>query len=829
MFGLPLHTMILKLHPAVALWSHGRHSGRPLGPSTPPEQTRPQEVAVQAMARAVAQHSAARKALDTLLYLCGCLGFCGRTALLLLVLLNTQNTMAQSCDFVLSGQVIDEHDTEALGYPEIWLPDLGRGIVGDSLGRFEVNNLCAGPLRVVCHHIGCESLDTVLVISGNTAVVFYLEHHTELLQMVEVFDNRYRQAMGAEHVLNGAALEARKHMPLAEALAGLPGISVWQGAGAISKPVVDGLMGVRLSTTVNGTLQEDQQWGNDHAPAFDLLSAGRVRVVRGAAAVLFGPESVGGALDVETRLLPETPLERQQSWMLRSYTNGRGGQLSYQTTKKRPSGAGWVWSGGVNRHGDLHSPDYSLTNTGSFSGGVSGMFRSAVKRWRYESESRVFLNDAAIMRAAHIGNLTDLNTAIGASRPLVVEPFGYLIDAPRQSVQHVSQTFNAVFQPKLELRHRFHASIQWNRRREFDRRRGGRRDVPVLHLQLLTPAAGWQRSRISERGVSEWAVQWQGQFNYNIFGTGFLPLLPDYNQHTVGVARLQRRVWASLGIEAEYGLRADIRSLTKIEPTGTALDRTRHNYFLWAAHMGISKKWLAHQVRLSVSNNRRAPAVAELYARGIHQSVAAYELGSPLLKPELSTKATAEHLFNKNRWSVNQSLFVQYIDGFINLEPLPEPILTIRGAFPAFQYRQHQVFLAGHSAMIQYRNEKNLEISGGHNIFYHTVVHGLESALYYQPASRFFIHSDISYKGWHFSPGAVYQLRQHLAPEGDFLVPPAAYWLAQAGIAYTWRAHRVQLTCHNVFNQQYRDYLSRLRYFADQPGRDVQLLLQFNL
>jgi iron complex outermembrane receptor protein len=39
----------------------------------------------------------------------------------------------------------------------------------------------------------------------------------------------------------------------------------------------------------------------------------------------------------------------------------------------------------------------------------------------------------------------------------------------------------------------------------------------------------------------------------------------------------------------------------------------------------------------------------------------------------------------------------------------------------------------------------------------------------------------------------------------------------------------LSLEVRNLFNRAYRDYLSRLRYFADEPGRDVQVRLVYRL
>ncbi len=60
----------------------------------------------------------------------------------------------------------------------------------------------------------------------------------------------------------------------------------------------------------------------------------------------------------------------------------------------------------------------------------------------------------------------------------------------------------------------------------------------------------------------------------------------------------------------------------------------------------------------------------------------------------------------------------------------------------------------------------------------------------------------------------------------DFAEPPPGYWLLGASLD-TEIGHRqtvrVGIDAHNLLNTAYREYISLLRYYADQPGRDVRV------
>jgi iron complex outermembrane receptor protein len=70
-------------------------------------------------------------------------------------------------------------------------------------------------------------------------------------------------------------------------------------------------------------------------------------------------------------------------------------------------------------------------------------------------------------------------------------------------------------------------------------------------------------------------------------------------------------------------------------------------------------------------------------------------------------------------------------------------------------------------------------------------------------------------------------------PNIDYVDPPPSYSLLDAGVGSDvqvgGQACRVNLSVKNVLNTRYRDYLSRFRYFIDEPGRDIILRIQVPL
>jgi iron complex outermembrane receptor protein len=85
--------------------------------------------------------------------------------------------------------------------------------------------------------------------------------------------------------------------------------------------------------------------------------------------------------------------------------------------------------------------------------------------------------------------------------------------------------------------------------------------------------------------------------------------------------------------------------------------------------------------------------------------------------------------------------------------------------------------------------------------------------------------------GAYFELGTtVVQRQTYVPPVTIYKLPTAGYALFNAQIgAASITAGRLRLepslAVRNLFNRQYRDYLSRYRLFVDEPGRDVVLRL----
>lgn len=747
---------------------------------------------------------------------------------------------SQKCHFAVSGTVRDQLGKSPLEFANIYVEETSQGAVADVKGFFRLENLCAGNYHLRISHVSCESQRLFLKISQDTIIEVFLAHHEEFLQEVrisaykiEIPNTRTQNTIGAEQL----GRESGKN--LAQILENITGVNSIKSGSGIAKPVIHGLYGNRIAILNNGLVQAGQQWGNDHAPEIDPHTAQKITVVKGVEAIEYGGNTLGGAVLVEPSAISSDP-DVHGSVHYVFHTNGLGHTLSGKVEK----GGGWadwrvVLSGKM--IGDRHAPDYFLTNTGSkeLNGAVS--LAKNIGKFKTQVYYSLFNTELGILRGSHIGNLTDLQTAIGQAKPFFTnDHFSYQINAPRQVVQHhllkVTTKYLLDNQGFINLTY----GGQLNRREEFDVRRGGRSSIPSLDLTLQSHFLDAQYHFFSEKNWElKMGLQTKFNSNGNNAGTGILPLIPNYDlwngaAYVMYKKNTQNWFYETGGRYDFYAIQVSAIS-RDLNRTVENLEHFFHNYSL-SGGIGFQKSPVFSS-KLNIGLTQRSPEVNELYSFGLHQGVSGIEEGNRDLRAEKSLKVIWTNSYSlHNRFLGELSMYYQNIQDYIFLEPQKEFRLTIRGAFPVFLYRQTNATIAGIDALLKYELAKNIEWIGKYSM-----VHGTDTQnaipLVYMPANQVF--SSLSYEFPAFAKvqnirimlQGRYVFRQNrLLESQDFLSPPPAYWLF--GTLFEGKITHKKITYHlhfqidNLLNIRYRDYLNRLRYYADEEGRNLRMGLR---
>jgi len=744
-----------------------------------------------------------------------------------------------SCNYAITGKVFDQHDKEPLLYAEIFIKELSKGVISDSLGNYEIKKVCAGNYTLVCQHVGCDPVVKNIAVNKNLKVNFILEHHAEELMDIEVNAKRIEEEVSQQKVeLTEIKYDRQSGKTLGDALKEISGVTTLNTGNTIAKPVIHGMYGNRVLTMNNGVRQEDQQWGNEHAPNIDPFANDKISVVKGAAAVQYGSDAIGGVVLLEQ----EEPVAKTEGGVyLTGNTNGRGGSVAAYVKGFMDSQSKWIYKlqGTYRRAGDLHAPDYNLSNTGISENSVNALLQYKTWKRGIKAHYTYFNTNTGILRASRVGNITDLENAIQSSEPYYVEDFTYKIESPRQKVIH--QIFRAEYFERFKNGSKltFQYASQHNGRQEYDIRRGGRSDVPALDLSLQTYSGDviFQHTKDAwhhKAGVNAWY-----QNNYNIPGTGIRPILPDYDAYAAGlflVERYKKNRW-----ELEGGARYDFKYIDAERFTrSNVLENNQFKFHNAAVSLGAiytAKENLHYKTNLGTAF--RPPNVYELLSDGVHQSASAIEEGNINLKSEQSIKwiHTLNTTLLDKKMQIEVSAYFNYVKNYIYLKPEDELRLTIRGAFPVFSYTQTDVGIAGSDFDFNYDIVKYVSFTQRTSFLYGRDFTAKNDLIYMPPVQ---FNNTLTLQtgklnkieNIYLSLNHVGVLSQYWYPEGvDFTPPPAGYNLFNiyTGINIPFKQQSITFIfqIENAFDTAYRDYLNRFRYYADNMGRNFSLKIKY--
>ena len=410
-----------------------------------------------------------------------------RTYAMLLLLLSSMPSFSQNCDNTLSGTITDLHDGSSLVGAVLVIVGSEQAVQTDLDGTFTISNLCNDTYSIQVSHPHCLTKGYTVKVLGNTNKNFALEHHLEELNQVIVegkaFSNKSKTIL--ENTITKEELERFSSATLGDALNSLSGVSSLNTGNSVIKPLINGLHSSRVVIINNGVRMEDQEWGAEHAPNVDINSVGNLTLIKGAGALQYSGDAVGGVILAEASKAPVKDSLYAKT-LLTAASNGRGTSMSSQLTKSYQSGWHATAQGTLKRFGDFEAPNYVLSNTGIVAQNAS--LKVGLNRFRYGIEAyySFFKNEIGILRASHLGGAQDQIRSIKSDRPLIIKDFTYEINAPKQDITHHMvrikgfKRFDRI--GKLSLQYDF----QHNNRLEFDIRRGADRDRASLDLDLDT-------------------------------------------------------------------------------------------------------------------------------------------------------------------------------------------------------------------------------------------------------------------------------------------------------------------------------------------------------
>lgn len=780
-----------------------------------------------------------------------------------------------NCKLTITGKVLDD-SKNALPRATVFIKEHNIGKVTDLDGIYFFSELCEGDYVLEIKFLGYETQVVKLNLRKSERIETILNTEDRLLSEVVVSDHREPVGKASNYgALSGKALEEVRGKSLGESLQSITGVNTIQSGPAIFKPVIHGLHSQRILILNNGVRQEGQQWGAEHAPEIDPFMAANLVVVKDAGAIKYGTDALGGVVILTPAELPTDQQLGGQLHVIGS-SNGRSGVVSGLLEGGIPNYKGWGWrlQGTAKKSGDLHTPNYNLSNTGFRELNYSASTGYHKGGTGFEVFYSHFNTTIGILKGSVVGSIEDLAIALEQEPPQNTQPFTYQINSPRQEVKHDLIKLTSHIRKGDNLFNVQYA-LQINNRQEFDLRRGSLTEVPALGYKLFTHTvdAEWEKTK-SKSHIRSLGLNAMAQDNNKIDGTQTLPFIPNFNNYTAGLFWIEKI--AKTNWDWEIGARYDLRYYKIVGfDFKNQLYRSEFNFHnVSATAAGTLKINPASSFTSSLGSAWRPPNVAELYSLGTHQSAAAIEYGLLLdeitnevrspdevdFKAEQAIKWVNTYRVQKEKWSMEMTNYINYIFNYIYLKPRGVTENT-RGIFPYFRYTQTDASFLGADLSFGYSVTKKLKLNSRISLL-RAKDETNNDYLIFIPSNRYEVsmrYDAPNIQSWtnpFLEIRLKYVAKQNRAPrvvpirdiieakeQGidlfendnlnfDFVDSPDGYFLASIALGISKPIMKSKLdfriSIENLTNTAYREYSNRMRYYADEIGRNLSIALKYS-
>ena len=510
--------------------------------------------------------------------------------------------------------------------------------------------------------------------------------HNDEAIIVTGVRRRTEDVLGGVSVLSGQELVSAIRPSIGDTLTRLPGVSASSFGPTASRPILRGLGGDRIRVLTDGIGSFDVSASSaDHAVAINPLTADRIEVLRGPAALPFGSSAIGGVVNVIDSRIPRRAEEPFHAVALLGYGSAADERSAALAVSVPVFGnfvihgdASLSYSDDLRTGGHLLADDLRDQARASALPEIQALADLKGDLPNTKAEAQDFAGGVAYVDGGfNVGVSVTRHTALyGVPLRFSLDPDAET-EAPRLDVAQTR--YDARAEIPLSGRFsqlRFRAGAARYRHDELE-------PDGAIGSSFFTRGGEARLDLVqAERGGWEGTTGIQGLAR-RVFIEGEEKFLPDSRQKQFGIFTLQSLKRGPLRLEA--GLRFERSRLTaRADPDlGTpALARSFNALSLSAgASHDLGGGWKAG---VNISRTVRAPSVEELFANGPHAGTQAFEIGDPTFKNERSVGIEASIKQSVGPVRLTATAYYSHFANFIYQAPTGE----IEDDLPVFTYRQ---------------------------------------------------------------------------------------------------------------------------------------------
>lgn len=513
--------------------------------------------------------------------------------------------------------------------------------------------------------------------------------HTEHDEAIVVTGIRRRaeDVLGGVSVLDEAELNRSLRTSIGETLAKVPGVSATSFGPTASAPVIRGLQGdrIRVLTDGIGTLDLSAA-GPDHAVSINPITAERIEVLRGPAALLFGSQAIGGVVNViDTRIprhVPDGPVRVDAYAVYGTAANERSGNAAIDV----PIGGHFILhaDGNASKTDDLRTGGYILSEPlreeALASGDPEIEALADLKGKLPNSKSK---SAEGAIGVAYVDGAMNVGVSITRHTQTYGVPIRYCFEPGCE--------FEAPTIDLEQTRYDARAEIPISGFIRQVRVRGGYSDYQHNEIEdtgeigsMFFSKGGEGRLEVVQSEQNGWGGTSGVQYlDRNVKIRGEEKFLPDARQKQAGLFTLQTYVAGPFRLEGGARVEFSKAKAEADEQLGTAahsLDFTTLSGSLGGQYE-FTPGWRAG---LSVSHSERAPTISELFANGPHGGTQAFEVGNPDLGKEKSNSIELSLHHTTGPFHLIANAYYSHFSNFIFQTPTGE----IEDGLPVFLFEE---------------------------------------------------------------------------------------------------------------------------------------------
>ena len=484
-----------------------------------------------------------------------------------------------------------------------------------------------------------------------------------------IIPRRQGDILSGTSVVSGEELTRSLRPTIGDTLARQPGVSATSFGPNASRPVLRGFQGERVRILTDGIGSFDvSNTSVDHAVAINPLTADRIEVLRGPAALLYGSSAIGGVVNViDSRIprrVPDEPIHIDGIATYGSAAHERTGSGEIEA----PIGDKFVvhFDGSYSRSGDLDTGNYILTPALRAQAAASGdpeirdlaslrgkLPNSGARTWEVAGGAALITDGGNLgISVAHTDNFYGV-------------PVRYSLDADGEAEKvrlHMKQD-RADLRAELPVNGGFLESV---------RLRAGFADYQHQEIEETGEVGTtFYNQSIESRLELVQAKRggWDGAIGAQFFARNFHvegeeKFLPRNETEQLGFFTLQSFDLGTTRIE--LGGRYE-HTRVEADADETLFNPAYHRSFnALSSSLGVSQELVpGWRVGLNLSRTERAPSAEELFARGNHAGTQAFELGNPDFGLEKSWGIEGTLRGQGDGYTLSLSAYHNWFDGYI--------------------------------------------------------------------------------------------------------------------------------------------------------------------